>query len=810
MKKRTLLSLVLIVLLAALAGPALAQDQVPPSRITEEPVIPPPIDPPICIDGCPPPVWRMEGLEIPYQRVDVTITDQVAVTRVDQLFRNPNDWPLEGTYFFPLPPGAAVSQLTMWVDGQAIEAKLLAHDEARAIYDAIVRQLRDPALLEYVGQDAIQANVFPIPPGGERRIEFEYTTLLTADNGALRYVYPQSAGLYTQTPLDQQSIRVEIASNEAIRTVYSPSHRVAIDRPDEFRATVGYEAAGVSPDGDFELYYTVSPEEIGLNLLSYKAPGEDGFFLLLVAPGIDPGEVVAKDVILVLDTSGSMEGEKMAQAQAAAAYVLDHLNPDDRFAVVPFNTTVSRYAPELLTAAQAGDARAYVANLFAAGGTNISGALLEAAALVGPERPTTIIFLTDGLATEGITDTPMLLDNVAAAMPANARLFAFGVGDDVDTVLLDTLAQNHRGATTYVRPGQSIDESVSAFYARVGAPVLTDIALDYGGAAVEQVYPVELPDLFAGSQLVVAGRYRDGGPATITLSGTTNGRAQTFSYPDQTFRVEGGDEFIPRLWATRAIGHLMQQIRLRGEDPELVQSVVALSTRYGIITPYTSFLIQEDDINAQTGGAPALDQATEALSAPAAPSGADAVERAAAEGEMAAAEAPLALPTMMPQGTGTPGALAQAPVQTAGSRTFFLRGGVWVDSAYDAAAEPRVVPFASDAYFALLSERPELGQALAMGEEVIVVVDGAAYRITAEGATDVPPVDEAGQTADATPAAYPAVDETPVTQENGATPTAQQPGEVSGQEGVGFQVCGLGLILPLLGLAGFRASRRRR
>ena len=807
MKKRTLLSIVLIVLLAALAGPALAQDQIPLPRATEVPL--PPIDPPICIEGCPPPVWNMAGLEIPYQRVDVTITDQVAVTRVDQLFRNPNDWLLEGTYFFPLPPGAAVSELTMWVDGQAIEAKLLARDEARAIYDAIVRQLRDPALLEYVGQDAIQANVFPIPPGGERRIEIEYTTLLTADNGALRYVYPQSAGLYTQTPLDQQSIRVAIASDEAIRTVYSPSHRVAIDRPDEFHATAGFEAGGVSPDGDFELYYTVSPEEIGLNLLSYKAPGEDGFFLLLVAPGIQPGEVVAKDVILVLDTSGSMEGEKIIQARSAAAYVLDHLNPDDRFAVVPFNTTVSRYAPALLPAAESANARAYVEGLIAAGGTNISGALLEAAALVGPERPTTVIFLTDGLATEGITDTPMLLDAVGQAMPANARVFAFGVGDDVDTTLLDTLAQNHRGATTYVRPGQAIDEAVSAFYARVGAPVLTDIALDYGGVSVDQVYPVELPDLFAGSQLVVAGRYRAGAQATITLTGATNGRAQTFTYPDQTFRADGGDEFIPRLWATRAIGHLMQQIRLRGEDPELVQSVVSLSTRYGIITPYTSFLIEEDDIFAQTGGVP---MAAEALAAPADVSGAAAVDRAATESEMAAAEAPLAMPlaTMAPAGTGTPGVLAQAPVQTAGSRTFFLRDGVWVDSAYDTAqeAEPQLIPFASDAYFALLSERPELGEALALGDEVLLVVDGVAFRITTEGSDSVPPAAQTNQAVATPESQEPVV--TPPSQTAGQTPAAREPGEVSGQESVGFQVCGTALFLPLLVVVGLGISRRKR
>ena len=802
--KKSLLALVLFVWLAALVAPgAQAQDQIPP-RATEALV--PPIDPPICLDLCPPPVWNMDGLEIAYQRVNVTIADQVATTHIAQLFRNPNDWALEGTYYFPLPAGASVSQLTMWVNGAPIEARLMPAAEARAVYDEIVRQLRDPALLEYVGQDAIQANVFPIPPGEERLVEIAYTTLLTADNGTFHYVYPQSAGLYTDTPLTQQSIRVDIASNEAIRTLYSPSHRVAIARDGDFRATVGYEAAN-PPLDDFELYYTVSPEAIGLNLLSYKAAGEDGFFVLLVAPGLDAGEVVAKDIILVLDTSGSMEGEKIIQARGAARYVVDHLNPDDRFAVVQFNTTVSSYAPALLPTSEVAGAGAYIDTLPAAGGTNISGALLEAAALVQPERPTTILFLTDGLATEGITDTGLLLDNVAAALPDNARLFAFGVGDDVDTTLLDTLAQNHRGTTTYVRPGQAIDESVSAFYARVSAPVLTDIAIDYGGVAVQEVYPVELPDLFAGTQLVIAGRYRDGGPATITLSGTTNGRAQRFSYPDQTFQADGGEAFIPRLWATRAIGHLMQQIRLHGEDPELVQSVVALSTRYGIITPYTSFLIEEDDISAQSP-----DVFAAPLAAPAEASGAEAVERAAVEGDMAAAEAPLPLPTLMPSAGAAPGmavAEAVAPVQTAGDRTFFLRDGVWVDSAYDAAmGEPAVVPFASDAYFDLLSARPELGAALALGDEVLVMVEGVAYRITATSG-------EAGEVA------LPGTASTPTAAPDGITQTDATPAAInatpgattegtSGVTAFGVGPCAAALLLPLAIVVSLGAARRRR
>ena len=799
--KLRLLALVLLLALVVPLGLAQAQDA-PRPQVTEVPVVPPPIDePPICLDFCPPPVWNMKGLEIPYQRVEVTIADQVATTHIEQLFRNPNDWTLEGTYYFPLPAGAAVSQLTMWVNGAPIEAKLMPASQARAVYDEIVRQLRDPALLEYVGQDAIQANVFPIPPGEERRIEIEYTTLLTADNGTFHYVYPQSAGIYTAAPLTQQSIRVAITSNEAIRTLYSPSHRVAIARDGDFRATVGYEASN-PPLDDFELYYTVTPDDIGLNLLSYKAAGEDGFFVLLVAPGMDTGEIVAKDIILVLDTSGSMEGEKIIQARGAARYVVDHLNPDDRFAVVAFNTTVSSYARTLLPTSETAAAGAYIDTLPAAGGTNISSALLEAATLVQPERPTTILFLTDGLATEGITDTALLLDNVAAAMPDNARLFAFGVGDDVDTTLLDTLAQNHRGTTTYVRPGQAIDEAVSAFYARVSAPVLTDIAIDYGGVPVQEVYPVELPDLFAGTQLVISGRYREGGPATITLSGTTNGRAQTFTYPDQTFRAEGGETFIPRLWATRAIGHLMQQIRLRGEDAELVQSIVSLSTRYGVITPYTSFLIDENDILAQSGSGPEA----QFLATPAAVSGAEAVERAAAEGDMAAAEAPLALPTSMTSASAgaAPGLpVADAPVRTAGDRTFFRRDGVWVDSAYDpATGEPAVIPFASDAYFELLSARPELGAALALGEEVLVVVEGAAYRITATGG-------EAGEVT-LPPTAGPDVaqtDATPVVASAIPGATAEGP---TGTTGIGIGPCAAALLLPLAAVISLGAARRRR
>lgn len=719
-KKKALSFLILILLLVGGAASVRAQEPVEPTRL------PPPPEPPI---------WRVEGLHIEYQRVDVTILDQVATTHIEQLFVNPNDWMLEGTYLFPLPQGAAVNQLTMWVDGQAIEAKILDASEARAIYDEIVRQMRDPALLEYAGHDAIQANVFPIPAGDERLIEIEYSQILPADNGLIRFTYPQSNDLYTNTPLQSQSIRVAIESREEIRAVYSPSHAVAIERDGPFRVVAGYEDQHVTPQQDFELYYTVTPEDIGLNVLSYKEPGEDGTFVMLLAPTVEVAteDVVAKDVILILDTSGSMEGEKLAQAKDAAHYVVEHLNPGDRFNIVAFSTGIRSLALQMAPAGDVDDAHTFIDNLEALGGTNISLALLEAMQQADAERPLTVLFLTDGLATEGIVETPLLLQTVGDAAPESARLFAFGVGDDVDTLLLGSLAENHRGTTTYVRPGEAIDEAISSFYAKVSTPVLANVSLEVDGVTVEQLYPTELTDLFAGTQMVVAGRYREGGPATVTLRGEVNGQARRFDYEDVTFRSTGGEPFIPRLWATRAIGHLLQQIRLHGEDDELVQSVVDLSIRYGIITPYTSFLIEEDDIFTQSGRQVIVEEAMEAEEAPREVSGAEAVAGARMEGDLAAAEAPAPLPTPADGANGASDVSAGA-VQAVGAKTFVWRDGVWIDTAYDAGAEaPQRVGFASDAYFDLLSVAPQLGQYLSLGPRVIVVYQGQAYEIV-EGA----------------------------------------------------------------------------
>ncbi len=693
------------------------------------------VDPPPGVD-----VRLDQSLAIKYHHVDIQIKDQVATTRVDQVFVNDNPWTAEGTYIFPLPEGAAVSDFVMWVDGKAVHGEILEADEARTIYDDVVRRMKDPALLEYVGRKALKASVFPIPPGEERKIELEYSQILPVENGLVHYIYPLSTERFSSRPLEDLVVRAQIESREPLKAVYSSRHEVSIDREDDYHALLGLEQSDVLPDRDFELFYTISSEKIGLNLLSFKEEGQDGFFLLLAAPDVkvNEEEIVVKDIILVLDTSGSMQGEKMDQAKEAARYVLDHLNPLDRFAIVSFATTTRSFSPSLEPAAQADKGKDFLDRLEAMGSTDINRAMIEAVGLAEEVRPTTLIFLTDGLPTEGVTVTGAILDNVAREAPDNVRIFSFGVGDDVDTDLLDQISLDHGGASTYVRPGEEIDEEVSAFYRRVKMPVLSDLSLDWGDIIVDQVYPQRIPDLFAGSQLIMLGRYREGGPAKITLKGMVNQEERSYTYEDLSFRKEGGDDFIPRLWATRAVGYYLTQIRLYGEKQEWIDSIVSLSTRYGIITPYTSFLVQEKDIFSDKGREEAISDFEEEMAAAAAEPafGEAAVEKAVYQKSLSAAPVGAAVPVNMSVSTGIDGTSKMVRVsevlKNVGSKTFLLKNDTWIDTTFDRSMKTKKVAFLGEEYFDLISQVPVLGSYFALGERVIVVHEGQAYETVAE------------------------------------------------------------------------------
>ncbi len=732
-----------LILFSFSASPALADGLVtidcpppiPPCPYCPVPLEPPqiqPANPPPCFPGqpCPiPPRPRprpdcLAYLSVKNHNVTVTIDNQLATTHVDEIFVNNSDSQFEGTYIFPLPDDAAINDFAMYVDGKKIEGKVLDREEARRIYEDIVRRRRDPALLEYIGRNAFQARIFPIAPHSEKRVEIAYSQVLQNENGLVKYVYPLSTEKFSNEPLQSVTVNVRIKSNQALKAIYSPSHNVSVARTDDYNATVGYEVAKVKPDRDFVLYYSLSSSQVGATLFSYKPDSKsDGFFLLLVTPQVktERKEIVAKDVILVLDTSGSMQGEKIGQARRALTYVLDQLNSDDRFNIVTFSTGVVPYANSLRPASERGEAKRFVEQLQAGGSTDINRALLEALSNANSSRPTVVIFLTDGLPTVGEVNTQKIIANVDRAAPSNVRLFSFGVGDDVNTVLLDTLSEKHRGTSAYVRPSEKVDEAVSAFYNKVSTPVLSDVSVDWGSARVGDVYPYPLPDLFAGSQLVIAGRYRDSGPVTITLRGEVNGQKQTYTFDDLNFKSSGGEKFIAPLWATRKIGYLLSQIRLNGENnppKEIVDEIVALAVRYGIVTPYTSFLIDESkDVLTESGRTGASQDLQSQVAPAAAPaSGATAVTQSQAN-------------RTLKEANGATNDASEA-VKLIGDKAFILREGVWTDTSFDPTKmNTTKIQFGSAQYFALLDAHPEWAQYFALGDRVIFVSDGVAYEV---------------------------------------------------------------------------------
>lgn len=597
MKARILFAFVLFSLLLSLfpfnsviaqepfPTPPLPPGAMPPPFIT--PDMPPRIMPPRPV---PPPVP-----EIRYHRVDVKIEGQVALTKVEMLFVNSSSIMLEGTYLFPLPEEAAISSLVMYADGQKMVGEIMEKEKARQVYDSIVRQRRDPALLQYTGSRAVELRVFPLPPKGERKIQIEYSHFLNTDAGVIKYIYPLAGTSFPGSSIKELTITVQVKAREAVRNIHSPSHDVAIVRQSVRLAEVSYEAGNVTTLKDFALSYSLSEDEMSLNVITFKE-GSKGYYLLLVTPRLDMprSEIIARDVVLVLDVSGSMAGTKLEQAKEAVKNVLERLNPQDRFNIVSFHSSVSTYAADLRPASERAEALRYINDLRAQGSTNIYDALARAMDMTSGERPSVILLLTDGRPTVGVTDERGILALVRAARRDFLRLFTFGIGSDLDTNLLDSLAREGRGFSQYIRREDEIKTLVTAFYEKVSTPVLMNLKLDYGGIRVEEVYPDPVPDIYMGSQLIVVGRYLTEGETSIALRGRSALREERFIYEKVSFAPSPANSFIPALWARQKIGYLLEQIRQKGENKEVVDEIMALSQQYGIMTPYTSYFVKED------------------------------------------------------------------------------------------------------------------------------------------------------------------------------------------------------------------------
>jgi Ca-activated chloride channel family protein len=536
-------------------------------------------------------------------KVAVTIDDQLAVTKVEQTFRNHTDRNLEATYIFPVPPGASVNRFSMWVNGKETKGELVEAKKARDIYTSIVRRTQDPALLEYMGNNLLRLRVFPIPAKGDQKVALRFTSVASKEGKLVEYVYPLKTNGRATSTLEEFSLTATIKSDHNVTNVYSPTHSISLKRANDKEVTIAFDRNQALLDKDFQLFYATGDKDVGLTALTHRPlDGEKGYFTLLITPRVELAKKyqVPRDMVLVLDTSGSMRGPKMDQARSALKYCLDNLNANDRFCLIHFATTVNRYDDKLLpaNAELTAKAKKWVEELEATGGTAINDALASALELRSKDegRSFTVVFFTDGQPTIGETNVDKILKNTLAKNTANTRIFTFGVGNDVNATMLDQLADKTRALATYVRPAEDIENKVSGLYSKISNPVLTNLKLTTtNDIKFSEVYPPELPDLFHGNQLIVLGRYSGKGAAAVKLSGQVGIESKEFVY-ELTFPEKTGEErdFVEHLWARRKVGYLLDQIRANGEKQELMQEVVKLAKKYGITTPYTSYLVVPD------------------------------------------------------------------------------------------------------------------------------------------------------------------------------------------------------------------------
>ena len=660
---------------------------------------------------------------------------------------------------FPVPKGAHIDKFSMEIGGKSVDAELLPADKARGIYEDIVRKMRDPALLEYAGRDLFKVRIFPIEPRSRKPIKISYTELLRSDAGTVTYLYPLSTEKFSARPIKNLSVKIELKSAEPLASIYSPSHKVEIKRDGPNRAVIGYEGKDEKPDTDFQLVYSSDTRDVGLRLITYKPDGEDGYFLLLAAPTLgNETKPAPKDVVFVVDTSGSMAGAKLQQAQKALRFCVENLNADDRFEIVRFSTEAEPLFHELVLADSDHRKRAngFVDDFKPIGGTAIADAL-QSALKVRPDksdRPFVVIFLTDGLPTVGTRNPEEIVANIKKA--TGVRIFSFGIGSDVNTQLLDQIAEGSRAFSQYVLANEDLELKVSNFYTRIKEPALTNLRLDLsGGVRTSKMYPSDLPDLFKGDQLVVAGRYSGAGDVEGKLTGNVGGREQAFTYKLHFDDRKTTDDYVPRLWATRRVGFLLDEIRIHGETAELRDETTELARKYGIVTPYTAYLIVEDEDRRRV---PMADRSMQSMSADAATraevakawtgfkdkkEGEDGVANARSQNAFKfAQQAPASIAAGSSESLR--GFAAAAPAETPATarlsqytqqsryvngRAFFQNGNQWIDSNAQNTAKRQRVQFNSEEYFNLLTKHPEAGPWLALGQNVVLTLDDTVYEI---------------------------------------------------------------------------------
>ncbi|MEO5904411.1 MAG: VIT domain-containing protein [Gemmatimonadaceae bacterium] len=707
----------------------------PSALLSQGLILPRPCPPVMCPVNGPCLPCRPSGPTVFRQSSDVRaeLADQVLRYEVTETFVNRGNGIGEADYIFPLPKGAAFQDLKLSINGELVSGETMSADRARAIYEQIVRQQRDPALVEWMGYGMLRARIFPIAPGEVKKVVVRFQMVAEREGDALRIDYTQGkafrGGIVRlvdsgRDDASRGSFTLAYPGDAKYGSAYSPTHALTTARRGDRReVTVSGSASEITL-----LVPVRRSSEPAISVLSYAPRNDDGFALITLSPPAVAPRVTPRDVTLVLDVSGSMSGVKIQQARAAGKQVLATLNSSDRFRLIDFSTDVRSFRDAFVRATRENveQGSRYLESLDASGSTNISGALdaaLREAA--SSDRLGLVLFVTDGEPTIGERDPDVIAARVAR-LRGNRRIFSFGVGADLNAALIERLAVEGRGTAQFVRPDESVERAVSVVASRLTNPVVTDVRVYADGVRLLKRLPAEAVDIFAGQDFAMLTRYSGSGATRLRFEGqTANGPVSWTSrvaFPSSSRE----NSFVARLWATQRIGYLSAEKRRNGRSREIDDEIRDLGERYAIPTEFTSYLVVEPGmmnqaVIRQRASGTVAGVATGAANAPS-PS-AKAFDAARAASEQRAAKSLAAADEIDFAKRNTSGVTRRV-----GARLFTFRAGTWTDAARsDSVRTVKIKPF-SEAYFKLIDAIPELREVFALGEKVVV----ATRRLTIE------------------------------------------------------------------------------
>ena len=677
--------------------------------------------------------------------VRVDLADRVLRYEITETFVNRGNRVGEADFMFPLPKGAAFQDLKLEINGEMVAGETMNANQARQIYEEIVRRQRDPALLEWMGYGLLRARIFPIAPGEQKRVVVRFQTVAPREGDALRVDYFRGArtsqGEANQQPEGRMSFVLTYPNDPMYGRAYSPTHSIY---EDSYASETSGDRSFASNDrgstrrveirdarGEVTLLIPIRRSIAAAISLLANAPGnDDGFALITLSPPAVQPRAVPRDLTFVVDVSGSMSGEKIRQARAAGKQILGSLSPIDRFRLIDFSSDVRTFRDNF-SAATRDNIRAaerYLDDLDAQGSTNISGALDEAlSSPVQYGRLPIILFLTDGQPTVGERDASVIASNVAKHRGAR-RVFTFGVGADLNVSLIEQLALEGRGTASFVRPDESVERAVGIVASRLTSPLVTDVRVHADGVRLRKMHPSGPVDIFAGEDLVILTRYDGSGNAVVRFDGqTTNGPV---SWSTRVYFPERSREnpFVARLWATQRVGYLSAEKRKHGGSQEIDDEIRDLGERFGIPTEFSSYLVVEPGMNRRrdigAGGVRLQGVVTGAASAGA---------PAAVQFEAAKSAAAQRSATSVAAADAAVGMRDDADIRRAGNVTLVLRDSVWTDARYKQSGPVlKVKPF-SDAYFKLLEMVPDLREPFSVGERVLVAGRSMAIELSSSG-----------------------------------------------------------------------------